>query len=60
MKNGRPVSTKPDRLLHGQGSAILVEIAEKYQGSVLFQDEGEQFSTVVLLQAPDGAEFRGG
>ena len=60
MKNGRPVSAKPDRLLHGQGSAILVEIAEKYQGSVLFQDEGEQFSTVVLLQAPDGAEFRGG
>lgn len=60
MKNGRPVSTKPDRLLHGQGSAILVEIAEKYQGSVLFQDEGEQFSTVVLLQAPDGAEVRGG
>ena len=31
---------------------MIEELAEKYNGSALFQDEGNLFSTVVLLQAP--------
>lgn len=52
MKAGHLVTTKSDHLLHGQGSAMIEELAEKYNGSAFFQDEGNLFSTVVLLQAP--------
>ena len=46
----RLVSSKANPTQHGYGTQIIRRIAEKYDGEVQFADEGNRFSSVVLLQ----------
>ena len=46
----RLVSSKANPTQHGYGTQIIRRIAEKYDGEVQFADEGDRFSSVVLLQ----------
>ena len=46
----RLITSKSDPEQHGYGTQIVRRIAEKYDGEVQFIDEGNRFSSVVLLQ----------
>ncbi|MBO7364998.1 MAG: sensor histidine kinase [Lachnospiraceae bacterium] len=49
--NGLPVTTKPDDGLHGFGVHSLMDVAEKYDGSLRFDQNGSFFVLNMMLKA---------
>lgn len=52
MRDGLPVSTKKDRRMHGYGVRSIRYAAEKYSGSVAYEQEKEQFRVKILIPKP--------
>lgn len=48
-RTGRLLTTKGDREIHGYGTKIVSDIAEKYHGTASFQVVGETFESKVML-----------
>lgn len=48
-RSGRLLTTKDDRDIHGYGTKVISDIAEKYHGTASFQVLGETFEARVML-----------
>lgn len=55
QKNGRLVSTKKDRALHGLGLKSVERIVARYHGNMqlYYEDQEHLFHAVITLKAPD-------
>ena len=49
MKNGRPISVKPDRLRHGYGLKSVERIVNKYEGMIMYQSKDRAFQVKLLF-----------
>ena len=49
LKNGRLVTTKSDKSLHGIGLTNVIEVCEKYGGECSYSFEKELFTINILL-----------
>ena len=49
LRDGLPVTEKPDRQYHGFGSLSMKRIAEKYQGNLRFSAEDGVFSVDIMI-----------
>jgi sensor histidine kinase regulating citrate/malate metabolism len=54
--NGKLITQKADWENHGIGLEILEQIARRYGGSLIVHDEGESFTTHVLMQLPQNVD----
>lgn len=52
MKDGMPLSTKKDHKMHGYGVRSMRCAAQKYGGSVIYENEDEQFTVKILIPKP--------
>ena len=52
MKDGMPLSTKKDHKMHGYGVRSMRYAAQKYGGSVIYENEDEQFTVKILIPKP--------
>lgn len=48
--NPRLLTTKPDKKRHGLGTRIMKEIAEKYNGSWSFRENGKVFQCCIIVE----------
>ena len=49
-------TSKPDKKIHGYGSKIVSEIAERYNGGVYYAVEGGRFVAKAMLFLPENTE----
>lgn len=56
MKNGLPITSKPDKNYHGFGVRSIQLIAEKYGGTMTCSTVGNIFHLNILLPIPDSSK----
>ena len=52
MRDGMPVTTKEDRKMHGYGVRSIRYAVSKYNGSVAYEPEDDQFTVKILIPKP--------
>lgn len=52
-------TSKPDKRWHGYGTRVVRSIAEKYGGSVVFEEHNGRFVAAAILNQPSGDEGGG-
>ncbi len=59
VKNGRFITSKTDKPLHGYGLVSVRQIVEKYHGSIDFDYDDTYFSVKVLIELKEGEDDNG-